>query len=167
MQIFIHQIAVSFLSQVVRDEFMNDAEARSDALFAQCLQAVLHTTDATSAHSAATLLSCMIPPVSALKPMQLALQGEETAFLEDSEVRAALQRCTAAAEPSAGARAKADAVLKAVLLTQLQPHGRPTKARKRQVDSNAADGTDVEAMHAEMAARQQALAALRGDVQHS
>lgn len=41
------------------------------------------------------------------------------------------------------------------------------QACKRQVDSNEADGTDVEAMHAEMAARQQALAALRGDVQHA
>lgn len=56
-------------------------------------------------------------------------QGEETAFLEDGEVRAALQKCTASAEPSAGARVKADAVLKAALLTQLQPRGRPTKVR--------------------------------------
>lgn len=61
-------------SQVVRDEFMGGSDVRSEALFAQCLQAVLHATEATSAHAAATLLACMIPPVSALKPLQLALQ---------------------------------------------------------------------------------------------
>lgn len=60
--------------QVVQDDFMADEDARSEALLASCLQAVLHATDATSARTAATLLASMTPPVAALKPLQLALQ---------------------------------------------------------------------------------------------
>ena len=60
------------------------------------------------------------------------MQNDTRALRGDGEVEVvtALQRCVAASVPSAGAKASADAAMKAALVAQLQKHGGAAKVRQ-------------------------------------
>lgn len=61
--------------------------------------------------------------------MLSSVQNDTRALRGDDEVVAALQRCVAASVPSAGARASADAAMKAALVAQLQKCGGAAQVR--------------------------------------